>query len=71
MLGAVEAAGERYGGADEGDGAPAKTAPRFTPNAYAYLSDWNSMKDARFLSEILQKGIRIENLGIGHIRFPP
>jgi len=28
-------------------------------NAYAYLFDWNSMKDARFLSALLKKGIRV------------
>lgn len=27
--------------------------------AYAYLFDWNSMKDARFLAELLTKGIRV------------
>ncbi|MEM9076636.1 MAG: M14 metallopeptidase family protein [Bacteroidota bacterium] len=26
---------------------------------YAYITDWNSMKDARFLADLLQKGIRI------------
>ena len=29
------------------------------PEAYAYLSDWNSMEDARFLASILGKGIRV------------
>ncbi|NAS12004.1 M14 family zinc carboxypeptidase [Poritiphilus flavus] len=29
------------------------------PNAYAYLGDWNSMTDARFLADLLQKGIRV------------
>jgi hypothetical protein len=27
--------------------------------AYAYLADWNSMKDARFLTSLLQKGMRV------------
>jgi hypothetical protein len=27
--------------------------------AYAYLCDWNSMKDARFMTSLLQKGIRV------------
>jgi hypothetical protein len=27
--------------------------------AVAYLADWNSMKDAKFLSSIIQKGIRV------------
>ncbi|MDM9632626.1 M14 family metallopeptidase [Robiginitalea aurantiaca] len=27
--------------------------------AFAHLGDWNSMKDARFLSDLLQKGIRV------------
>ena len=27
--------------------------------AFAYLTDWDSMKDARFLSDILQQGIRV------------
>ncbi len=26
---------------------------------YAYIADWNSMKDARFLAKLLQKGIRV------------
>lgn len=30
-----------------------------TPNSYAYLTDWNSMKDARFLAELLRKNIRV------------
>ncbi|MEY3437756.1 MAG: hypothetical protein RL265_341, partial [Bacteroidota bacterium] len=29
------------------------------PGAYAYLADWNSMKDAQFLTALLQKGIRV------------
>ncbi|MGB5821156.1 MAG: M14 family zinc carboxypeptidase [Saonia sp.] len=28
-------------------------------NTYAFLSRWNSMKDARFLAELLQEGIRV------------
>lgn len=36
-----------------------QTSPGMEPGAFAYLTDWNSMKDARFLSEILQKGIRV------------
>ncbi len=28
-------------------------------NAYAYITEWNSMSDARFLSDILQHGIRV------------
>lgn len=32
--------------------------PALVPGSYGYLTDWNSMKDARFLSELLQKGIR-------------
>lgn len=28
-------------------------------NAYAYLTDWNSMKDARFLADLLNEGIRV------------
>lgn len=31
------------------------------PEAYAYLTDWNSMQDARFLSYLLQHGIRVRN----------
>ncbi|WP_411031716.1 M14 family metallopeptidase [Spongiimicrobium sp. 3-5] len=31
----------------------------YSENAYAFISDWNSMKDARFLSRLLQKGIRV------------
>lgn len=29
------------------------------PNAYAYVTKWNSMKDARFLAELLQEKIRV------------
>jgi hypothetical protein len=28
-------------------------------DAYAYIADWNSMTDARFLSDLLQRGIRV------------
>ena len=28
-------------------------------DAYAYIADWNSMTDARFLSDLIQKGIRV------------
>ena len=28
-------------------------------NAYAYIGDWNSMDDARFLVDLLQQGIRV------------
>ncbi|SFR49564.1 Zinc carboxypeptidase [Robiginitalea myxolifaciens] len=37
----------------------ASTSSAITAGAYAYLGDWNSMKDARFLSSILQQGIRV------------
>jgi hypothetical protein len=41
-----------------------KVTPLFAPNvsqeeAYAYITDWNGMNDARFLSDILQHGIRV------------
>ncbi len=41
-----------------------KATPVFAPNtadqdAYAYMTDWNSMRDARFLTDILQQGIRV------------
>ncbi|MEE1964545.1 M14 metallopeptidase family protein [Allomuricauda taeanensis] len=29
------------------------------PNSYAYLTDWNSLKDAKFLAELLKEGIRV------------
>jgi hypothetical protein len=28
-------------------------------NAYAFLTDWNSMKDARFLADLLKSGVRV------------
>ena len=28
-------------------------------NSYAFLTDWNSMKDARFLAELLKKDVRV------------
>ncbi len=37
----------------------AEPSASFQSNAYGYVSDWNSMKDARFLADILQKGIRV------------
>ena len=30
-------------------------------NAYAYLTDWNSMQDAGFLAELLKEGIRVRH----------
>jgi hypothetical protein len=41
-----------------------KVTPIFAPNTsqentYAYITDWNGMNDARFLSDILQHGIRV------------
>lgn len=30
-----------------------------TPDAYAYLADWNSMQDARFLTALMRKGIKV------------
>lgn len=29
------------------------------PDSYAYLTDWNSLKDAKFLAELIKKGIRV------------
>ncbi|RRQ47602.1 zinc carboxypeptidase [Maribacter algicola] len=29
------------------------------PNSYGYLADWNSMKDAKFLAELLNKKVRV------------
>ncbi|APQ16370.1 M14 family metallopeptidase [Maribacter hydrothermalis] len=29
------------------------------PDSYAYLADWNSMKDAKFLAELLRNNIRV------------
>lgn len=39
-----------------------KTIPpslNLDPNAYAFLTDWNSMQDARFLAELLKEKIRV------------
>ncbi len=33
--------------------------PRLDRDAYAYLADWNSMKDARFLADLLRNDIRV------------
>ncbi len=30
-----------------------------TADSYAYLTDWNSLKDAKFLAELLKSGIRV------------
>ncbi len=35
------------------------TGPGIQSGAYAHLGDWNSMKDARFLSDLLKGGIRV------------
>lgn len=34
-------------------------SPQPIPDAYAYLTDWTGMDDARFLAELLQGGIRV------------
>ncbi|MGB5314648.1 MAG: M14 family metallopeptidase [Robiginitalea sp.] len=33
--------------------------PGIEKGAYAHIGDWNSMKDARFLSDLIQNGIRV------------
>ena len=35
------------------------TAVEVPENAYAYITDWNSMDDARFLAHLLKKGIKV------------
>ena len=35
------------------------TSPSVEPNGYAYVADWNSMKDSRFLADLLKEGIRV------------
>ncbi|MEZ4811441.1 MAG: M14 family metallopeptidase [Allomuricauda sp.] len=42
----------------EEDG-PTSAVGNIDPNSYAFITDWNSMKDARFLAELLQEGIRV------------
>ena len=37
----------------------AKTLSSVAGDAYAYVADWNSMNDARFLAELLQNGIHV------------
>ncbi len=34
-------------------------SPEVPANAYAYVTDWNSMDDARFLAYLLKKGVRV------------
>ncbi|MEM6863758.1 MAG: M14 family metallopeptidase [Bacteroidota bacterium] len=34
-------------------------SPELEPNSYAFLTDWNSMEDARFLAELLKENIRV------------
>ncbi len=36
-----------------------KTYGAVEPDSYAYLADWNSMKDARFLAELLRNKVRV------------
>ena len=31
----------------------------FEPNSYAYVTDWNSLKDAKFLASLLQKKVKV------------
>jgi len=39
---------------------PSKTASTsLNTDAYAFLTDWNSMKDARFLADVIQEKIRV------------
>ena len=56
--------------------------PGIENGAYAHIGDWNSMKDARFLSDLIQNGIRVrrserpfqmgwENLGCGKPDYYP
>ena len=35
------------------------TATKVNANTYAHIADWNSMKDARFLADLLQNKIRV------------
>ncbi len=35
------------------------TKTSINSGSYAYLTDWNSMKDARFLAELIKEGIRV------------
>ncbi|MEM1339460.1 MAG: M14 family metallopeptidase [Bacteroidota bacterium] len=41
------------------ENAPSTAVGNFSSSAYAYLTNWNSMKDARFLAELLKSGIRV------------
>lgn len=43
----------------DSNSAAAEPTTDFTADAYGYVSDWSSMKDARFLSELLQNNIRV------------
>ncbi|MBC9798619.1 M14 family metallopeptidase, partial [Sinomicrobium weinanense] len=38
---------------------PEENIPAPASDAYAYITDWNSMKDARFLASLLKTGIRV------------
>lgn len=43
-----------------GDGRPETPASAVVDEAaYAWITDWNSMNDARFLADLLQKGVRV------------
>jgi hypothetical protein len=35
------------------------TKPEINDSNYAYISDWNSLADARFLAELMREGIRV------------
>ena len=36
-------------------------ASKINEETYAYLADWNSMRDARFLADLLKEGIRVRH----------
>lgn len=43
----------------DSDALPQNPLNAIDPNAYAWLTDWNSMKDARFLTDLLKENIRV------------
>ncbi len=48
--------------AEEGDwSAEPPSSQNIAEGTYAYLADWNSLKDARFLADLLKEGIRVRH----------
>ena len=48
--------------ANAGTNTMASSNINITADSYAYITDWNSLKDAKFLAELLKSGIRVRKV---------